>query len=67
MKENSSKEMVIDCLAFMMAVRCRSKEASLQLLAKYYHKMEEGKLNTMMNRTIYMLTPKERDWIKGLA
>ena len=67
MGKDNSKEMVIDCLALLMAVRCRSKEATLQLLAKFYHKREGKELHTMMNRTIYMLTPKERDWMKSLA
>lgn len=67
MKAEYSKEMIVDCLALLMAVRCRSEEATLQLLAKFYHKREGKELHTMMNRTIYMLTPKERDWMKSLT
>jgi len=54
-------------LALLLAVRCRQKEAALQLLARIYHKLEEDQAKSMMNRLIYLLEPTERDWMKGLA
>lgn len=54
-------------LALLLAVRCRQKEATLQLLAQIYHKMEEDQGKQIMNRLIYLLEPQERDWMKGLA
>jgi hypothetical protein len=54
-------------LALLLAVRCRQKEAALQLLAKIYHKMEEDQCKQVMNRLIYLLEPQERDWMKSLA
>lgn len=54
-------------LALMLAVRCRSKEASIQIMARLYDTMDEQQLRTMMIRLIYLLTPAERDWLKGLA
>ena len=54
-------------LALLLAVRCRQKEAVLQLLAKMYHIMEEDQGKQVMNRLIYLLEPQERDWMKSLA
>jgi hypothetical protein len=51
----------------MLAVRCQNKQACLQLMANLYHHMEEAQLKTMTLRLIYLLTPQERDWLKGLA
>jgi hypothetical protein len=62
-----SKTVLKYSLALLLAVRCRQKEAALQLLAKIYHKMEEDQARSMMNRLIYLLEPTERDWMKGLA
>ena len=54
-------------LALLLAVRCRQKDAVLQLLAKMYHAMEEDQAKATMNRLIYLLEPQERDWMKSLA
>ena len=54
-------------LALLLAVRCRQKEATLQLLARIYHKFEEDQAKQVMNRLIYLLEPQERDWMKSLA
>ena len=54
-------------LALLLAVRCRQKDAVLQLLAKMYHLMEEDQGKQIMNRLIYLLEPQERDWMKSLA
>ena len=54
-------------LALLLAVRCRQKDAVLQLLAKMYHSMEEDQAKSVMNRLIYLLEPTERDWMKSLV
>ena len=62
-----SKTVLELSLAILLAVRCRQKEAALQLLAKMYHMMEEDQAKSVMNRLIYLLEPTERDWMKSLA
>ena len=59
--------MVHYSLALLLAVRCRSEEGAKQLLARFYHEMTEAKAKTFMNRSIYLMTPKERDWLKSLV
>jgi len=59
--------MLRDALALMLAVRCGQEEAVRQLLARFYQTMEEHKAKTLMIRTIYLLSAKERDWLKELA
>lgn len=54
-------------LALLLAVRCQHKEAVLQLLARFYHELSETQAKTLLNRTIYLLEPPERDWMKNLA
>ena len=54
-------------LALLLAVRCRQKDATLQLLAAIYHQMDEKQSRCTMNRLIYLLEPIERDWMRGLA
>ena len=54
-------------LALLLAVRCQQKDATLQLLATIYHKLEEDQAKSVMNRLIYLLEPTERDWMKSLA
>jgi len=54
-------------LALLMAVRCRQKDATKQLLAEIYHGFSEDQAKTTMNRLIYLLEPQERDWMKNLA
>jgi hypothetical protein len=51
----------------MLAVRCRSDQACLQLMARMYNKMDEQQVKTLMIRLIYMLAPADRDWLKSLA
>ena len=63
----SSKSMVRYSVALLLAVRCRSEEGAKQLLAKYYHEMTEKQAKVFMNRTIMLLEPRERDWLKGLC
>ena len=63
----SSKTVLKYSLALLLAVRCRQKDAVLQLLAKMYHSMEEDQAKSVMNRLIYLLEPQERDWMKSLA
>ena len=54
-------------LALLLAVRCQQKDATLQLLARFYHELSEQQAKTLLNRTIYLLEPSERDWMKNLA
>ena len=54
-------------LALLLAVRCRQKDAALQLLHRFYHELSEKQARRLMNRTIYLLEPQERDWLKDLA
>ena len=62
-----SKTVLKYSLAILLAVRCRQKDAVLQLLSKVYHSMEEDQAKGVMNRLIYLLEPQERDWMKSLA
>ena len=62
-----SKKVLELALALLLAVRCRHKDATLQLLARIYHHFSEQQARTVMNRLIYLLEPQERDWMKGLA
>lgn len=54
------------CLALLIAVRCQNQEAVSQLLRRLYHSFEEAQVRPSLNRTIYLMTPKERDWMKNL-
>lgn len=54
-------------LALLLAVRCRSEEATLQLLARFYHELSEKQAKTLLIRTVNLLEPKERDWMRTLA
>jgi len=67
MREISAKQMVINSLALLLAVRCQSKDAAKQLLARFYHQMTARQAKTFMNRTIMLLEPRERDWLKNLV
>ena len=62
-----SKVMLRDALALMLAVRCEQPDAVKQLLARFYQKMSENQAKTLMIRTIYLLTPSERDWLRDLV
>ncbi len=58
--------MVLNSLALLLAVRCQSEDAVRQLLARFYHEMSEKQAKTFMNRTIMLLEPRERDWMRDL-
>ena len=66
MKENTRQQMVVNSLALLLAVRCQSEDATKQLLARFYHQMSAQQAKTLMNRTIMLLEPKERDWLCSL-
>ncbi len=66
MVEITREQMVHRALALLLAVRCQSKEGAKQLLARYYHEMSAKQAKTFMNRSIMLLEPKERDWLKSL-
>ena len=66
MKDLTGKQMVLNALALLLAVRCRQKDAAKQLLARFYHTMEGKQAKTFMHKTIMLLEPKERDWLKAL-
>jgi len=63
----NSKTVLNLSLGLLLAVRCRQKDAVLQILTKIYHSMEEDQARDTMNRLIYLLEPQERDWMKNLA
>ena len=67
MKEERSAIMLQNGLAILLAVRCQQKDAVLQILHRVYHDMPEKDSKTLLNRVIYLMTPKERDWMKNLA
>jgi hypothetical protein len=58
--------MTINSLALLLAVRCQCHEGVKQLLGRFYHSMSEKQAKTFMNRTIMLLEPRERDWLKSL-
>ena len=58
--------MTINSLALLLAVRCQSEDAVRQLLGRFYHQLSEKQAKTFMNRTIMLLEPRERDWLKSL-
>ena len=62
-----SKQVLKLSLALLLAVRCRQEEATLQILNRIYHVMEEDQAKSVMNRLIYLLEPQERDWMRNLA
>ena len=66
MTELTAKQMVINSLALLLAVRCQSADAATQLLGRFYHQMSSKQAKVFMNRTIMLLEPKERDWLRDL-
>lgn len=67
MTEISAKQMVINALALLLAVRCKNKDAAIQLLARFYHQMSAKQAKTFMNRSIMLMEPRERDWLRDLV
>ena len=65
--EVNSRTMLRDSLALLLAVRCQQEEAARQLLAEIYQKLDENRAKSLMVKTIYLLSPKERDWLRDLA
>jgi hypothetical protein len=66
-RDITRRQMVINSLALLLAVRCQSADAARQLLARFYHQMTAKQAKTFMNRTIMLLEPRERDWLKNLV
>jgi len=66
MKDLTRQQMVTNSLALLLAVRCRSEDATKQLLGRFYHQMSAKQSKTLLNRTIMLLEPRERDWLKSL-
>lgn len=67
MTEMTPKQMVTKSLALLLAVRCQSADGAKQLLARYYHEMTAKQAKTLLNRTIMLLEPRERDWLRDLC
>ena len=61
------RKVLVNALALLLAVRCQQEEAAKQILARIYHSMKEKNAKSLMMKTIMLLTPRERDWLKGLA
>ena len=55
-----------DAIALLLAVRCQQKDACLQILARIYAKNKEKDAKSLMLKTIMLLEPKERDWLRSL-
>jgi hypothetical protein len=66
MNNSTERQMVLNSLALLLAVRCQSEDGTRQLLARFYHEMSEKGAKTFMNRTIMLLEPRERDWMRNL-
>ena len=66
MDNAANKQMVTNSLALLLAVRCQSVDAVKQLLGRFYHQMSGKDAKIFMNRTIMLLEPKERDWLRNL-
>jgi hypothetical protein len=64
-KQIDPKLMLRNALALLLAIRCKSEEATRQLLINFYHAMEEDTSKQLMMRVFCLLTPKERDWLKN--
>ena len=62
----SSKDVLHLSLALLLAIRCKQKDATKQLLARIYHLTEEQQAKSTMNRLIYLIEPQERDWLRDL-
>lgn len=67
MTQITPKQMVVKSLALLLAVRCQSADGTKQLLARYYHEMTGKQAKTLLNRTIMLLEPRERDWLRDLC
>jgi hypothetical protein len=59
--------MIKNALALVLAVRCQNKDATLQLLALFYQTMPAAESRRLVMKTLYLLSVKERDWLRGLA
>lgn len=59
--------MVKYSFALLLAVRCGSVDGTKQLLARFYHEMSAKQAKRFMNRTIMLLEPRERDWLRNLC
>ena len=66
MKDPTNREMVLNALALLLAVRCRQEDAVRQLLGRFYHQMSEKQAKTFMNRAVMLLEPRERVWLRQL-
>jgi len=66
MKDIAPETLVKYSIALLLAVRCRSEVGVRQLLGRFYHEMSAKQAKTFMNRSIMLLEPKERDWLKTL-
>ena len=66
MDNTANKQMVTNALALLLAVRCQSVDAVKQLLGRFYHQMSGKDAKVFMNRTIMLLEPRERDWLRNL-
>ena len=66
MKDLTPQQMVHNSFALLLAVRCQSKDAVKQLLGRFYHQMSAKQAQLFMNRSIMLLEPRERDWLRDL-
>ena len=62
-----NRKVLVNALGLLLAVRCQQEEAAKQILARIYHSMKEKHAKSLMMKTIMLMTPRERDWLKNLA
>ena len=58
--------MLEQVVAIILAVRCKSEIATRQLLAKLNNEYIDPYPKILMLKTINLLTPLERDWLRSL-
>lgn len=63
-----SSEAVLELsLALLLAIRCKQEDAARQILGRIYHLTSEDQSRKFLNRLIYLIEPKERDWLRDLC
>lgn len=63
-----SSEIVLELsLALLLSIRCKQEDAARQILGRIYHLTSEDQSRKFLNRLIYLIEPKERDWLRDLC
>lgn len=59
------QNMLLDCISIILAVRCKSEIAARQLIGKLASEHADGYAKTLMLKTLPLLSPKERHWLRS--